>query len=160
MNRENQHVVVGRPTQVGRAVERPLNKVEWHAENLCSKFFNRFRLCIFWRNFAKFKINPATLADHLERTLFAGKDRETQNLLPIDHSLDHSATLPLSQESVNIDETADVIRVVLRRHRGDFPKFSLWKSQRMQLGFTAIEPLFETSALICRQRGHTFAGMY
>jgi hypothetical protein len=136
-----------------------LHEVEWRAENLCCQFFNRFRLRIFWRNFAKFKIDPATLADHLERTLFAGKDRETQNLLTIDHSLDRSATLSLSQESVHIDETADVIRVVLRRHRGDFPKFSLWESQRMKLGFTAIEPLFETSALIGRHRGYTFAGI-
>ena len=114
---------------------------------------------IIGRNFAKFKIDPATLADHLEWTLFAGKDRETQNLLTIDHSLDRSATLSFSQESVYIDETADVIRVVLRRHRGDFPKFPLWESQRMKLGFTAIEPLFETSALIGRHRGYTFAGI-
>jgi hypothetical protein len=95
----------------------------------------------------------------LERTLFAGKERETQNLLTIDHSLDRSATLPLSQESVYIDETADVIRVILRRHRGDVPKFSLWESQRMKLGFTAVEPLFETSALIGRHRGYTLAGV-
>ena len=110
---------------------------------------------IIGRNFAKFKIDPATLADHLEWTLFAGKDRETQNLLTIDHSLDRSATLSFSQESVHIDETADMIRVVLRRHRRDFPNFSLWESQRMKLRFTAIEPLFETSALIGRHRGYT-----
>jgi len=95
----------------------------------------------------------------LERTLFARKERETQNFLTIDHSLDRSATFSLSQESVHIDETADVIRVVLRRHRRDFPKFSLWESQRMKLGFTAIEPLFETSALISRHRDYTFAGI-
>jgi hypothetical protein len=95
----------------------------------------------------------------LERTLFSGKDRQTQNLLTIDHSLDRSATLSLSQESVHINETADVIRVAVRRHRGDFPKFSLWESQLMKLGFTAIEPLFETSALIGRHRGYTFAGI-
>jgi hypothetical protein len=159
MNRENQHVVVGRPTQVGRAVERPLHEVEWRAENLCCQFFNRFRLRIFWRNFAKFKVDPATLANRLECTFFARKERETKNFLTIDHSLDRSATLSLSQESVHIDQTADVIRVVLRRYRGDFPKFSLWESQRMKLGFTAIEPLFETSALVDRHRGYTFAGI-
>ena len=74
------------------------------------------------RNFAKIKIDPATLADHLEWTLFAGKDRETQNLLTIDHSLDRSATLSFSQESVHIDETADVIRVVLRPAPARLPK--------------------------------------
>jgi hypothetical protein len=95
----------------------------------------------------------------LERTFFARKDREAQNLLTIDHSLNRSATLSLSQESVHIDETADVIRVAVRRHRGDFPKFSLWESQRIKLGFTAIEPLFETSALIGRHRGYTLAGI-
>jgi hypothetical protein len=31
----------------------------------------------------------------------------------------------------------------------------LWESQRMKLRFTAIEPLFETSALISRHRGYT-----
>src|SRR4029078_6890863 len=113
MNREHQHVVVSRPTQVGRTVERPLHEVEWRAENLCCQFFNRFRLRIFWRNFAKFKADPATLADHLERTVFAGKDRETQNFLTIDHPLDRSTTLSFSEESVHIDETADVIGVVL-----------------------------------------------
>jgi hypothetical protein len=56
---------------------------------------------------------------------------------------------------VHIDETADVIRIVFRRHRRDFPKFSLWESQRMKLRFTAIEPLFKTSALIGRHRGYT-----
>jgi hypothetical protein len=35
----------------------------------------------------------------------------------------------------------------------------LWESQRMKLGFTAIEPLFETSALIGRHRDYTFAGI-
>jgi hypothetical protein len=29
----------------------------------------------------------------------------------------------------------------------------------MKLGFTAIEPLFETSALVDRHRGYTFAGI-
>jgi hypothetical protein len=54
-----------------------------------------------------------------------------------------------------MDETADVIRVVLHRHRRDFPKFSLGERQRMKLRFTAIEPLFKTSALIGRHRGGT-----
>src|SRR5258705_11905188 len=112
MNRENQHVVVGRPTQVGRAVERPLHEVEWRAENLCCQFFNRFWLRIFWRNFAKFKVDPATLADHLERTLFAGEDRETQNLLTIDHPLVRSATLSFWQEPVTIPGSPDEFRVV------------------------------------------------
>jgi hypothetical protein len=29
----------------------------------------------------------------------------------------------------------------------------------MKLGFTAVEPLFETSALIGRHRGYTLAGV-
>ena len=82
-----------------------------------------------------------------------GRIERRKNFLTIDHSLDRSATLALSQESVHIDETADVIRVVLHRHRRDFPKFSLWESQRMKLRFTTIKPLFETSALIGRHRG-------
>ena len=49
MNRENQHVLVGRATQISHAVERPLHEVEWRAENLRGQFFDRFWSRIVWR---------------------------------------------------------------------------------------------------------------
>ena len=84
MNCEGQHVIVRRAAQIHHAVERSLHEVEWRAKNLRRQFFDRSRPCIVGRNFAKIKIDPATLADHLQGTLSARKDRETQNFLAID----------------------------------------------------------------------------
>ena len=66
----------------------------------------------------------------------------------IDHSLDRGAGLSFGEQTVDVDEAADVIRVVLDCYRRDFPKFPLWKRERMKLSFTTIEPLFKTGALI------------
>ena len=112
----------GRATQIDHAIERPLHEVEWRAENFRCQFFDRFRSRIVGATSRKSKLIPQLLRIICSGRSLAGKDRETQNFLTIDDSLDRSATLSFGQESVHVDETADVIRVVLRPGPARLPK--------------------------------------
>ena len=64
-------------------------------------------------DFAEVEIDPEIFSNHLQRALLAGQDREAQNFLTIYHALDRGAAVGLGQKPLNLDEAADVIRVVL-----------------------------------------------
>ena len=69
-----------------------------------------------WRDFTEIEIDSEILSNHLQRTLFARQDRETQDFLTIYDALDRGAAVGLGQKPANFDQAADVIRVVLYRN--------------------------------------------
>ena len=64
-------------------------------------------------DFAEVEIDSEIFSDHLQRALFAGQNRESQDFLTIYHALDRGTAVGLGQKPLNLDDAADVIRVVL-----------------------------------------------
>src|SRR4051794_32318612 len=133
VNSQDQNMIVWRAAQIHDSIKRSLDQIERSAENFSRQLFHRFRAALFGGHFAIIEIDSSGLSDYLERTFLAAQDRETQNLLPIDHALNGRTTLGFSQKSANVEQTANVICVVLDRDRRGFPKFALRKRQRMKL---------------------------
>ncbi len=67
--------------------------------------------------------------------------------------MNRGAAVALRQETPHLDEATDVIRRVSNGHWRSFPKFPLRKGQRVESGFAALNPFFETGALLRRHLG-------
>ena len=94
MDREHQHVVVGRAAQHLDAVERPLHQIERLAENLLRQFLDRFRLRFAGESSRKRNIGLAALPDHLQDALFSRQEGDAQRLLPLHDPLERPSRLP------------------------------------------------------------------
>ena len=94
------------------------------AENFRGQFFDRFRPGL--GHVARSKLIPQLLRIICSGRSWPEESRDAK-FPAIDDQLDRSATLSFGQESLDLEETADVIRVVFKRDRRDFPKFPLWE---------------------------------
>src|SRR5689334_6394436 len=91
-------------------------------------------------------------SNHLQRPFLAGKNGQAQNFLAVDHALNGSPAIAFGEQSVDVDQATDVVRVVLDWDRGSLPQFALREGQGVKLRLTAFEPLFEAGAWIGRHR--------
>ena len=128
MDRENEHVIVGRAPKSGRAIKRPLHQVERLAEDFLRQFLDRIRLRLRRRKLSKAEIGIAAFANHLQWALFAREKRETQRFLPLYDAPQGRLAIPRGDEASDVNEAAaDMVRRITDRDRRRFPQFALRK---------------------------------
>jgi len=64
--------------------------------------------------------------------------------------LNRGAAIAFGEKAPDLDEATNVICRIGHGQRRSLPEFALRKSQRVKLGLSALNPFFETVALIGR----------
>jgi hypothetical protein len=103
-------MIIGSPAQHLRAVKRALHQIERLPENLSRQLFDSLFMPLRRRKLAEAKIGFAVLPNHLQWPLFAWKEGEAHNILPIYHSLNRSLARGRRSDAPELNEAADMIR--------------------------------------------------
>jgi hypothetical protein len=80
-------VVIGGSPEYLDPVKRSLHQIEWLTENFARQIFARLFVFLSRRKFAETETGFARLANHLNRPIIPGKEREAHNLLPFNYPL-------------------------------------------------------------------------